>query len=168
MDFRRILFLALIGAFGWALVRHNNAAGLENKFGRVGGRYLYETHQTGDDLKNRVSGETTLTLGEGTTTVSGAQMIDRLFGKITAVAFDPVMTPEGPVPPSQQVEAVLKAPDLEVVLFNSVPLMDEFFLRLGQAPKLREIGLRKTKVTLSAIEKLKSQRPGLEVIEMKE
>jgi hypothetical protein len=92
----------------------------------------------------------------------GPKLLDRLLGKIVAVDFGRLADLSDQ--PSQAVVRALHEVDtLEVVMIEGLPIADARLLELADLPNLRQLGLKKTKVTAEGVAALKKKRPGLEV-----
>jgi hypothetical protein len=92
----------------------------------------------------------------------GPKLLDRLFGKIVAVDFGRVADlsdqPSRPV-----IDALHEVDTVEVVMIEGLPIADGRLLELADLPALRQLGLKKTKVTAEGVAALKKKRPDLEV-----
>jgi hypothetical protein len=79
--------------------------------------------------------------------------------------YTPGRINDEPIEPRKMVDSLRKAPNVEIVVFDGVSLMDASFRDIATyAPKLRQLGLRKTKVTPDAIAEFKTRRPDVEVV----
>ena len=91
--------------------------------------------------------------------------IDLTFGMIVSVnaGQDADISHEDP---KRFVDALLGAESVEVVFIQDLPLPDAQFQRLTTLKRLRELGLRSTKVTAAGIAAFKAERPDVTVVDL--
>ncbi len=91
--------------------------------------------------------------------------IDLTFGMIISVnaGADADISHDNP---RLFVDALLRAENVEVVFIQDLPLTDPQFQRLTELKRLRELGLKSTKITAKGIAEFKAARPDVAVVEV--